>query len=41
MDSTQLFVTLFGGGLMAFVGWFFFLAPHQRAAAVASAVGVQ
>lgn len=41
MDTTQLLVTLIGLGLIAFVGWFFFLAPHQRAAAVSSSAGVQ
>ena len=41
MDTSQLLVTLLGVGLIAFVGWFFFLAPHQRATAVASAAGIQ
>ena len=34
-------VTLVGVGLLAFVGWFFFLAPHRVAAAVSSSAGVQ
>ena len=41
MDTTQLLVTLVGGGLIAFVGWFFFLAPHQLATAVSSSKGIQ
>ncbi len=41
MDTTQLLVTLVGGGLIAFVGWFFFLAPHQLATAVSSSTGIQ
>ncbi len=41
MDTTQLIVTLTGTGLIAFVGWFFFLAPHQFATAVSSPTGVQ
>lgn len=41
MDTTQVLVTLIGLGLMAFVGWFFFRAPHQLATAVSSATGVQ
>ena len=40
MDITQLIVTLIGAGLMAFVAWFFFLAPHQVAVASNSG-GVQ
>ena len=41
MDTSQIIVTLVGVGLLAFVGWFFFLAPHRVAAAVSSAAGVQ
>ena len=41
MDTAQLLVTLGGVALMGFVGWFFFLAPHQVAAAVSSGTGVQ
>jgi plastocyanin domain-containing protein len=41
MDTTQIIVTLVGVGLLAFVGWFFFLAPHRVAAAVSSSAGVQ
>ncbi|MBT9394099.1 cupredoxin domain-containing protein [Hymenobacter sp. NST-14] len=41
MDSAQLIVTMLGLGLMGFVGWFFFLAPHQVAAAVSSGSGIQ
>ena len=41
MDTSQIIVTLIGVGLLAFVGWFFFLAPHRVAAAVSSAAGVQ
>ncbi|UYZ64873.1 cupredoxin domain-containing protein [Hymenobacter weizhouensis] len=41
MDTAQLLVTLGGVALMGFVGWFFFLAPHQVAAAVSSSTGVQ
>lgn len=41
MDTTQVLVTLIGLGLMGFVGWFFFLAPHQLATAVSSSTGVQ
>lgn len=40
MDTSQLIVTLIGAGLLGFVGWFFFMAPHQVAAAVSSS-GVQ
>ena len=41
MDTSQIIVTLVGAGLLAFVGWFFFLAPHRVAAAVSSSSGVQ
>ena len=41
MDISQIIVTLVGGGLLAFVGWFFFLAPHRVATAVSSSAGVQ
>jgi plastocyanin domain-containing protein len=41
MDTTQVLVTLIGLGLIAFVGWFFFLAPHQLATAVSSSTGIQ
>ena len=41
MDTSQIIVTLVGAGLLAFVGWFFFLAPHRVAAAVSSSAGVQ
>ena len=41
MDTAQIIVTLMGAGLLAFVGWFFFLAPHRVAAAVSSSAGVQ
>ena len=41
MDSSPLIVTLVGVGLLGFVGWFFFLAPHRVAAAVSTSAGVQ
>ena len=41
MDTSQIIVTLVGVGLLAFIGWFFFLAPHRVAAAVSSSAGVQ
>ena len=41
MDTSQIIVTLVGVGLLAIVGWFFFLAPHRVAAAVSSSAGVQ
>ncbi|WP_035560104.1 cupredoxin domain-containing protein [Hymenobacter sp. IS2118] len=41
MDTSQIIVTLVGVGLLAFVGWFFFMAPHRVAAAVSSSAGVQ
>lgn len=41
MDTAQIIVTLLGVGLLVFVGWFFFLAPHRVAAAVSSSAGVQ
>ena len=41
MDTSQIIVTLVGVGLLVFVGWFFFLAPHRVAAAVSSLAGVQ
>lgn len=41
MDTSQILVTLGGLGLLGFVGWFFFLAPHRVAAAVASSAGIQ
>ena len=41
MDTSQISVTVVGVGLLAFVGWFFFLAPHRVAAAVSSSAGVQ
>ncbi|GAA4509320.1 cupredoxin domain-containing protein [Hymenobacter ginsengisoli] len=41
MDTSQVLVTLIGLGLMGFVGWFFFLAPHQVGAATTTTAGVQ
>ena len=41
MDTSQIIVTLIGVGLLAFVGWFFFLAPHRVGTAVSSSAGVQ
>lgn len=41
MDTTQIIVTLVGVGLLGFVGWFFFLAPHRVAAAVSTSAGIQ
>ena len=41
MDTAQIIVTLVVVGLLAFVGWFFFLAPHRVAAAVSSSAGIQ
>ena len=41
MDASQIIVTLAGTGLLVFVGWFFFLAPHRVGAAVSSSAGVQ
>lgn len=41
MDTTQVLVTVLGLGLMGFVGWFFFMAPHQLATAVSSSTDVQ
>lgn len=41
MDTTQIIVTLVGVGLLGFVGWFFFLAPHRVAAAVSTSSGIQ
>lgn len=41
MDTSQLLVTLLGLGLMGFVAWFFFGAPHRVGAATSSAAGVQ
>jgi plastocyanin domain-containing protein len=41
MDTPQLIVTAVGLGLIGFVIWFFFFAPHQVVSAVASAAGVQ
>ena len=41
MDTAQVIVTFLGLGMMCFVGWFFFLAPHQVAAAVSSSTGIQ
>ena len=41
MDTSQIIVTLIGVGLLAFVGWFFFLAPYRVATAVSSSAGVQ
>ena len=38
MDTTQVLVTVIGLGLVAFVAWFFFGAPH-RVAVAAPAVG--
>ncbi|SHK87987.1 cupredoxin domain-containing protein [Hymenobacter psychrotolerans] len=36
MDASQILVTLAGSGLIGFVVWFFFFAPHQRVAAATS-----
>jgi len=41
MDTSQILVTVLGTGLIGFVGWFFFLAPHQVTAAVSSSSGIQ
>lgn len=41
MDTAQLLVTALGLGLMAFVAWFFFLAPHRVGAAITTMAGVQ
>ncbi|WP_019946791.1 cupredoxin domain-containing protein [Hymenobacter aerophilus] len=41
MDTSQIIVTLLGTGLIGFVGWFFFAAPHRVATAVAGSGGVQ
>lgn len=41
MDTSQLLVTILGLGLILFVGWFFFRAPHQLATAVSSSAGIQ
>ncbi|MCA8833333.1 cupredoxin domain-containing protein [Hymenobacter pini] len=41
MDTAQIIVTLVGAGLLGFVGWFFFLAPHRVATAVSSSAGIQ
>ena len=37
MDITQVLVTVIGPGLLAFVAWFFFGAPHQVAVAAPAA----
>ena len=41
MDTSQLLVTGIGLALIAFVAWFFFMAPHRSATATSSAAGVQ
>jgi len=41
MDTSQLIVTLAGLGLMGFVAWFFFGAPHRLGAATTTTAGVQ
>lgn len=41
MDVAQVLVTVIGLGLMAFVAWFFFGAPHRVAVAAPAAGGVQ
>ncbi|MBC6605424.1 cupredoxin domain-containing protein [Hymenobacter sp. BT188] len=41
MDTTEIFVLLGGVASIGFVGWFFFMAPHQVATAVSSSSGVQ
>ncbi|NVO29774.1 cupredoxin domain-containing protein [Hymenobacter lapidiphilus] len=41
MDTSQIIVTLLGTGLIGFVGWFFFAAPHRVATAVAGNGGLQ
>ncbi|NML64162.1 cupredoxin domain-containing protein [Hymenobacter sp. RP-2-7] len=41
MDISQLLVTLGGLGLLAFVAWFFFWAPHRVGAATLTTDGVQ
>jgi plastocyanin domain-containing protein len=41
MDSIEIIVLLGGLALIGFVAWFFFLAPHQVAAAVSTSAGVQ
>ncbi|TPG67159.1 cupredoxin domain-containing protein [Hymenobacter nivis] len=41
MDATQVLVTVIGLGLMAFVAWFFFGAPHRVGVAAPAVGGVQ
>jgi plastocyanin domain-containing protein len=41
MDTTEILVLLGGVASIGFVGWFFFMAPHQIATAVSSSTGVQ
>ncbi|MBO3272095.1 cupredoxin domain-containing protein [Hymenobacter defluvii] len=41
MDTTQLVVTFTVTGLISFVVWFFFFAPHRVATAVSTSAGVQ
>lgn len=41
METSQLLVTLIGLGLMGFVAWFFFGAPHRVGGATTTTAGVQ
>ncbi|GAB2954524.1 hypothetical protein GCM10027048_19950 [Hymenobacter coalescens] len=41
MDTAEIFVTLAGVGLAAFVLWYFFLAARQPVRAASSSSGVQ
>ncbi|PJJ59507.1 cupredoxin domain-containing protein [Hymenobacter chitinivorans] len=41
MDTAEIFVTLGGLGLAAFVIWYFFFSARQTAAAASTAGGVQ
>ncbi|TDN36914.1 cupredoxin domain-containing protein [Hymenobacter sp. UV11] len=41
MDTTQLVVTFAVTGMIGFVVWFFFFAPHRVATAVSTSAGVQ